>query len=59
MSNENLITLFWQFGLAGALGFLIGLEREMRPEQSVTLGIRDFVLFALLGALPACLPCWP
>ena len=51
MSSENIITLFWQFGLAGILGFLIGLEREMRKDQSVTLGIRDFVLFALLGAL--------
>ncbi len=51
MSSENIINLFWQFGLAGILGFLIGLEREMRNEQSVTLGIRDFVLFALLGAL--------
>ena len=46
-----MINLFWQFGLAAMLGFLIGLEREMRQEQSVTLGIRDFVLFALLGAL--------
>jgi len=51
MSSENMINLFWQFGLAAMLGFLIGLEREMRQEQSVTLGIRDFVLFALLGAL--------
>ena len=51
MSSENIIDLFWQFGLAGILGFLIGLEREMRRNQSVTLGIRDFVLFALLGAL--------
>lgn len=46
-----MIQLFWQFGLAGALGFLIGLEREMRKDQNVTLGIRDFVLFALLGAI--------
>jgi uncharacterized membrane protein (DUF4010 family) len=51
MSSENIINLFWQFGLAALLGFLIGLEREMRDEQSVTLGIRDFVLFALLGAV--------
>lgn len=51
MNGENLIDLFRQFGLAAILGFLIGLEREMRDEQSVTLGIRDFVLFALLGAL--------
>lgn len=53
MNSENIITLFGQFGLAGILGFLIGLEREMRDEQSVTLGIRDFALFALLGALSA------
>ncbi len=53
MNSENLINLFGQFGLAAILGFLIGLEREMRDEQSVTLGIRDFVLFALLGALCA------
>ena len=53
MGSDNIIQLFWQFGLAGALGFLIGLEREMRGEQDVTLGIRDFVLFALLGALSA------
>jgi uncharacterized membrane protein (DUF4010 family) len=51
MNSENLISLFGQFGLAAILGFLIGLEREMRDEQSATLGIRDFVLFALLGAL--------
>ena len=51
MARENIIFLFWQFGLAGVLGFLIGLEREMRGEKGVTLGIRDFVLFALLGAL--------
>jgi uncharacterized membrane protein (DUF4010 family) len=51
MSSENLIGLFLQFGLAAILGFLIGLEREMRNDKSVTLGIRDFVLYALLGAL--------
>ena len=51
MNIENLIVLFGQFGLAAILGFLVGLEREMRDEQGVTLGIRDFVLYALLGAL--------
>jgi len=49
--ESNLNTLFLQFGLAAALGFLIGLEREMREKDSITLGIRDFVLFALLGAV--------
>jgi uncharacterized membrane protein (DUF4010 family) len=51
MPTDNLITLFSQFGLAALLAFLIGLERELRDEQSVTLGIRDFVLFALIGAV--------
>lgn len=49
--ETNLNSLFLQFGLAAALGFLIGLEREMRDKDSITLGIRDFVLFALLGAV--------
>ena len=51
MMHESLLNLFAEFGLAAALGFLIGLEREMRDEESVTLGIRDFVFFALLGAV--------
>lgn len=45
--------IFAQFGLAGLVGFLIGLEREMRDPDTVTIGIRDYVLFALLGALSA------
>ncbi len=51
MATDNLIQLFTQFGLAALLGFLIGLEREMRAQATVTLGIRDFVLFAVLGAV--------
>jgi len=51
MIEEPLLHLFGEFGLAAALGFLIGLEREMREEDTVTLGIRDFVFFALLGAV--------
>lgn len=51
MSNLNLLQLFSQFGLAALLGFLIGLEREMRDQDSVTVGIRDFVLFSQLGAV--------
>jgi len=48
MSYDELLTAFTQFGLAAALGFLVGLEREM---QNSSLGIRDFVLCALLGAI--------
>jgi len=51
LTEDTLVSLFFRFGLAGVLGFLIGLEREMRDQKSVTLGIRDFVLFALLGAV--------
>jgi len=51
MPQDDLIQLFSQFGLAALLGFLIGLERELRDQESVTVGIRDFVLFALIGAL--------
>jgi uncharacterized membrane protein (DUF4010 family) len=51
MPTDQLITWFLRFGLAALVGFVIGLEREMRDRASVTLGIRDFVLFALLGAL--------
>jgi uncharacterized membrane protein (DUF4010 family) len=51
MPPDDLIQLFSQFGLAALLGFLIGLERELRDQDSVTIGIRDFVLFSLLGAV--------
>ena len=51
MGQESLLELFGEFSLAVALGFLIGLEREMRDKESITLGIRDFVLFALFGAI--------
>jgi uncharacterized membrane protein (DUF4010 family) len=50
MNQDFLVTSFGQFGLAIAIGFLIGLEREMGGNEPVTPGIRDFVLFALLGA---------
>jgi uncharacterized membrane protein (DUF4010 family) len=51
--ESSLIDLFLLFGLAGMLGFLIGLEREMSGGDSVTMGGRDFVLFALVGATSA------
>lgn len=51
MPQDDLTQLFAQFGLAALLGFLIGLERELRDQDSVTIGIRDFVLFAILGAV--------
>ena len=53
MPQDTLLHVFVQFGFVALIGFLIGLEREMRSAESVTLGIRDFVLFALLGGLSA------
>jgi uncharacterized membrane protein (DUF4010 family) len=53
MDYDQLIHLFAQFGLALLVGVLIGLERELREGGSLTLGLRDFVLFALLGAFSA------
>ena len=53
MPQDSLLYVFAHFALVGLIGFLIGLEREMRPPDSVTLGIRDFVLLALLGGVSA------
>ena len=53
MSDPDLLQLFVQFGLAGLIGFLLGLEREMSTKKPSHIGIRDFVFFALLGATSA------
>ncbi len=53
MAQEELLDLFIKFGLAGALGFLIGLERAMGARENPHAGLRDFVLFALIGAISA------
>ena len=50
MNYDELLNNFGQFGLAILLGILIGLERELRDSEHSTLGLRDFVLFALFGA---------
>ena len=51
MAYDELIRIFSQFGLAFLLGVLIGLERELRDGGGSALGLRDFVLFSLIGAL--------
>ncbi len=53
MNYDELIRLFSQFGLAVLVGVLIGLERELRDGGNTSLGLRDFVFFALLGAFSA------
>jgi uncharacterized membrane protein (DUF4010 family) len=50
MNYDQLLNNFGQFGLAVLLGILIGLERELRGGKHFRVGLRDFVLFALLGA---------
>ena len=53
MGQEELLSLFSRFALAGALGFLIGLEREIGARENPHAGLRDFVIFALVGAISA------
>ena len=53
MHGQMLLQVFVQFGLAGLVGFLLGLEREMSAKPGYHIGIRDFVFFALLGATSA------
>ena len=53
MDQDKLLDLFIRFGLAGALGFLIGLERAMRAQENPHAGLRDYVIFALIGAISA------
>ena len=53
MSYDELLKVFGQFGLTLLVGILIGLEREMRDAGRSAPGLRDFVLFALIGASSA------
>ena len=48
--------LFLRFGVALAIGFLIGLQREFAhggSERNIIAGERTFALFGLAGALAA------
>lgn len=55
MTEPLLIDTFGRFGLAALLGFAIGLERSvgLGAGENRHAGVRDFVLFALLGAVSA------
>jgi len=49
-------TLFFRFGVALAIGFLVGLEREYafhQPDVEQFAGVRTFSLMGLVGALAA------
>lgn len=54
MTNQNELDLFLRFGLALAIGLLVGLERGWHirgRESGAVVGTRTFALIALLGAL--------
>ena len=53
MNYDELLQTFSQFGLAVLVGTLLGLERELRRGGGIDPGLRDFVLFALIGAFSA------
>lgn len=53
LGDQFLGDIFLKFGVAGLLGFLIGLEREMAGNVNLHAGLRDFILFALLGSVSA------
>jgi hypothetical protein len=50
MLDLPLTELFARFGLTVLLGFMIGLERDTSDSANPHTSLRDFVLFALLGA---------
>lgn len=50
----DLIDLFQRFGIALALGLIIGVEREMEKSEAFA-GIRTFPLIALMGCTAAML----
>ena len=53
MHDLPLTEVFARFGLTVLLGFMIGLERDTSDNKNPHTGLRDFVLFALLGATSA------
>ncbi|MCG6867808.1 MAG: MgtC/SapB family protein [Gammaproteobacteria bacterium] len=55
MTPQLHLQQFLQFGLAALIGFLLGIEREMSAKDSGggSMGGRDFVLFAIVGAAAA------
>lgn len=49
--QDSLFNTFIGFGLAGLIGFVLGLERDMADSSNPHAGTRDFALIALLGAI--------
>jgi hypothetical protein len=53
VAQEERLDLFVKFGLAEALDFLIGPEPAMGARENPHAGLRDFAIFALIGAISA------
>lgn len=53
LDSSILIETFIKFSMVVMLGFLIGLERSIAGAKNPHAGLRDFVLFALFGAISA------
>ncbi len=53
MSTDIPLEVLSRFAVAAMIGMLIGLERGMKSTKQPHAGTRDFVLFALAGALCA------
>lgn len=53
----DLVSLFYRFGAALAIGILIGLQREYahEPVEEIAAGVRTFALLGLAGCLAALL----
>lgn len=51
--QETLLQQFFEFGMAGLIGFALGLERDMAGSANPHAGTRDFILIALIGAVSA------
>jgi len=49
--QDSLFQYFFSFGLAGLIGFAIGLERAMAGSENPHAGTRDFIMFPLIGAV--------
>ena len=54
MEPFYLLKIIYPFAIAFAIGFLIGIERERsHPPGTQAIGVRTFILIALLGAFAA------
>ena len=53
MDQHELTSYFLKFGLAAVIGLLVGLERSQSGGGSFKGHVRDFVIYALVGATSA------